>query len=641
MMRWSLSAEFLALILIVIQTLYFYEWGVAKTWRRKMYQNCLLASAAYIILNGICVCTLDQAQDLPLWVNHVLNSLYFWMSVGGCSVVAYYLFHLILEHVYDAHCIRRANILLITVNALFLPVVLTNWKTGLLFFFDAEKNYYRGPLNWLGYGFLAVELGALILCYIRNRPSVSKAMVKLMKILPPVVMLLVVFQLLYPDLLLNGMLMAVADLLLFNSFQSVQNEKDSLTNVGNRKSFFEEAALRIGGRQHFQVVLVALRQFGLVNQKYGHRRGDELLYRIASELDEMYHQGQAFRFGNVEFALLLPYTSEEASEEVLEQVRARFDREWVMGELSCQVAVCCASLCYEGQAWTPTRLIDFLERTIGQAMAEGPRSAVRFGPKVYSELERREKILGLIQRSLDQKKFQVWYQPVWEPGTGLSTAEALLRMKDEEGNAVSPAEFIPLAEQTGLINELTWLVMEQACALLERTEPERLKSVSINLSMQQFADRQLADRVLSCLSRHNLTPDRLKLEVTERVLYQDAAYMRRIMADMADRGLQFYLDDFGTGYSNLENVRTFPFSYVKLDQSLLQGFPEDKEALLVVDSMIRLFHGLGLKVVVEGVEEKAQLDRLTALGADRIQGFYCARPMPEEDFEKLLCGTVK
>ena len=159
--------------------------------------------------------------------------------------------------------------------------------------------------------------------------------------------------------------------------------------------------------------------------------------------------------------------------------------------------------------------------------------------------------------------------------------------------------------------------------------------------MQQFEDRGLTERIKQYLDEYHLTPDRLKIEITERVLLQDMDHMKRMMEQLTGNGIHFYLDDFGTGYSNISCVLSLPFEYIKLDKSLLNGLPGDSRAELLVKSMIQSFERMGLKVIAEGVEEKEQAEMLRMFGADSIQGYYYGKPMPEDEFLAVISHRVK
>lgn len=636
MVSWTLTAEFLSLIVVVILSLYYYDKNATVTFRRKMYQHCLELSMAYIILNFVCIFTLMHAQSLPLWINHLLNSLYFFIGLFVCTIVAYYLFYLILEHVYDKHCMIRAKRVLLIINAIYFPVWAFNWKTGILFYFDGDRMYHRGPFYWLGYACMLAELGFLLLCYFKNRSSVSRPMVKLMHIMPPVIVMLVVLQLSFPNQIINGTIIAIADLLIIVSFQSVKNEYDSLTNIGNRFAFIEELSLRISSKQCFQIVVISLQQFDLINRYHGHTFGDEFLYQIASQLNTLDSQGQAFRYSNVKFAIMLPFTNRDKSNNNLDKIRALIEKNWEIGETSCSTNACYANLCYEGEDVDSTQVVKFLEFSLATSEKNGANSVVSFNNEAKEKLERKEHVYDLIRTNINNDELSIYLQPIWENGVGFTVAEALVRMKDENGVYVSPEEFIPIAEQSGLIDDLTWIVIDKSCAILERIPAKELKSISVNLSIRQLEDDTLVERILDCINRHHIQPARLKLEVTERIFYQDVNSIMKIMERLNNYGLNFYLDDFGNGYSNVELVRTFNFQAIKLGQLFAKGFPENRESSIMVESMIDLFHNLGLHVIVEGAETKEQFEQLEHLGVDFIQGYYCAKPMPEDEFEKLI-----
>ena len=287
------------------------------------------------------------------------------------------------------------------------------------------------------------------------------------------------------------------------------------------------------------------------------------------------------------------------------------------------------------QEWNATQIIEYLESGIHYAKKE-PGGLRRFDIKLLEQLNRRKRILDIMETSIRQRRFKVWYQPVFNLKTNrFSSAEAPLRLRDYDGEPVSPSEFIPLAEETGLIDDLSWIVLEEVCTLLGQMR-DKIDSISINLSMQQFEDRSLCARIHECLNRSGLNPDQLKIEVTERVLLQDMDYMKMMMEEMTGEGFGFYLDDFGTGYSNISCALSLPFEYIKLDRSLLVRLPGDSKVQVFVRSMVETFHAMGQKIVAEGVEEEEQIELLRQFGVDCVQGYYYGKPMPEDEFRAAV-----
>ena len=636
MNKWFLSAELFSLIIILILILNFYD----RRWKgfpqRKIYHLCLLTSAGSILLNILCVYIIGQAWDVPLWVNLLCNSGYFLLIVAVSTIIAYYLMRLLFEHIYQQRQQRIFAGIFLFSYLIFFALVLYNLRSGIIFYFDENRSYCRGPLINFGYGIMGIQLIMLIFITLRNLKSVSLPMRRVMGILPPTILLLTAYQLLYPDVLFNGGIIVAANIILLVNFQSRRVEQDTLTSSGSRKSFHQELTLRLGGHQHFQIVMISIHSFGSVNHRYGHEKGDNLLYEIAKWLEELHPSGHSFRVGNLEFTLLVPYTGMVASRNLLDTISRQFSQPWCVDDMNVVLDASFADLICTDQDWNATDILEFLNFSLSLAK-ERPDHMVRFDEEVYRKMEQRNQIIKRMQRSVREGLFQVWYQPICHCATGsFSMAEALVRMVDSDGTPISPAVFIPLAEQHGLITEISSFVLQNVGRLLSETDPDQLATVSVNLSMQQFMSTGLISELQELTDQYHFDPGRLKLEVTERVLSGDIPRMHQIMDRLQQMGFRFSLDDFGTGYSNLSAVLDCSFSSIKLDKSLIQGYSDNKRSSFIVNAMLDLFHHMGCEVVAEGVETEAQAEALISRGADWIQGYYYARPMPEADFLQFL-----
>ena len=636
MNKWFLSAELFSLIIILILMLNFYD----RRWKgfpqRKIYHLCLLTSAGSILLNILCVYIIGQAWDVPLWVNLLCNSGYFLLIVAVSTIIAYYLMRLLFEHIYQQRQQRIFAGIFLFSYLIFFALILYNLRSGVIFYFDENRSYCRGPLINFGYGIMGIQLIMLIFITLRNLKSVSLPMRRVMGILPPTILLLTAYQLLYPDVLFNGGIIVAANIILLVNFQSRRIEQDTLTSSGSRKSFHQELTLRLGGHQHFQIVMISIHSFGSVNHRYGHEKGDNLLYEIAKWLEELHPSGHSFRVGNLEFTLLVPYTGMVASRNLLDTISRQFSQPWCVDDMNVVLDASFADLICTDQDWNATDILEFLNFSLSLAK-ERPDHMVRFDEEVYRKMEQRNQIIKRMQRSVREGLFQVWYQPICHCATGsFSMAEALVRMVDSDGTPISPAVFIPLAEQHGLITEISSFVLQNVGRLLSETDPDQLATVSVNLSMQQFMSTGLISELQELTDQYHFDPGRLKLELTERVLSEDIPRMHQIMDRLQQMGFRFSLDDFGTGYSNLSAVLDCSFSSIKLDKSLIQGYSDNKRSSFIVNAMLDLFHHMGCEVVAEGVETEAQAEARISRGAVWIQGFHYARPMPEADFLQFL-----
>lgn len=636
MMNWSMGAEFLSILVLLIIAVNVYDKKYVATPRRRIFQACMAMTFVYILVDIVCVLTDGIAVFGMIGINYMLNMLYFVLSVWLSYGVCLYVFDLLLEHVYSKVCRERAYIGTGALTLGYTILCATNYWTKVLFWFDENAVYHKGPLNLLGYGVVTVEILMMLMCYFRNRCSICQDVVKVVVLIPLVALAIIIFQLYNPHILMNGSVIVFVLLILYISYQGTKADQDNLTKLGSRKSFFEELRLRLGGRQKFQVILINLFNFGTVNRNFGHNRGDEFLYAVSNWLDHFSEESRAFRFGSVSFVLVCPCSSSETGYENLERIKARFEENWELGELGCPLPAQFGHLLYQGQDWNATQVMEALSQMQDEMKLEKTPFKI-FDETMFERLEQRERMSLLLKEAIDQDRFQVWYQPVFDLEKGrFTSAEALVRMADEEGNLISPLQFIPLAEENGTIYEISWIVLEKVCGMLAENEWLPFESISINLSMQQFMDSDLWQKVEEHLESYKIDPGRLKLEITERVFLYDQERLLKIMTDMKERGVGFYLDDFGTGYSNLASVMHLPFECIKLDKSLFDRIEFSESDQFSVESMTRMFQQLGMCVIAEGIESRQQLEIVRDAGIDRVQGYVTARPMSEAELLEFL-----
>ncbi len=632
MLNWNLITEYYSfcILLILFVRYLLRERHTAATQRSRMFMKCLALSMGFIVLNVVCVITLKYGSVVPVWLNMLLNTAYFLASICIASLYAYLVFDALLEHVYDKHCIRRARMVLSIVVSVSTILTLVNLFTGLVFTIDDAGVYHRGPLNRAYYILLLAEVFFVCLCYIRNRKSVSDKMVYAMRTIPIIVVLLCGLQFLFPDVLLNGTISAVVSLLIFAAFRSNTEEQDALTGANSRKAFMQELSLRSGNGQSLQIMQIALLNMADVNIRYNYTVGDALLYEISHFLRHSLPNVQVFRTGGTTFTVILPYESDEAADAALAKIQSRLQSVWNLGDVHCHVFVAIAELREPDLSISPVEMVERIEYTMSIAKANPPLA--HFDAIAREKMERRSTILDLMRRSIDENRFSVYYQPLYCCRKDIfCSAEALLRLNDYDGNPVSPAVFIPLAEESGLIEELTWLVLDDICRILTSGRYPSLQYVTLNLSMKQLLDPDFPTRLACFLDDRKVSHECLKVEMTERFILLDEVYARQQMELIESLGIQISMDDFGTGYSNLSSVLEYPFSFIKLDRSLITPVAENEQARAMVAALINMFKNMDKRVVAEGVETKEQNDILRSLGIDMIQGFYYARPAPAED----------
>ena len=621
--------DYFALGLVIVLCLFYFD-GRSRYMSpaSKCFIACLVLTAISAVVDLLTGHFLDI--QVPLWANVAINTLYFIVSVVTTSAFALYLFTRILEHAHDNHCMTYARRGLFILFSIYLVAVVANLWNGWLFYFDEAGNYCRGPLNVLGYIITICQMGLVTVCYCRNRRNASRPMRRALLQTFPVIVLCIIIQRMYPEIMLNGFIMAMVALVLFLSFQGQRQGIHTLTELNDRHRFFKEAERRMKRGESFQVFLINIKNFGTINQKYGHVFGDEFLYQFAFSLEKLIKNSLAFHMNGTVFALILPWAGQTVAEE-----RGGVLLDFLEQGITClgkPVAIDSVLVEYvvtEGDS-DAAEFYEKLEYAAAQAY-ERKLPYIRYTPSMGAEMARVRYLQERIRTVDREHGFEVWFQPVQCLSTGeFCSMEPLIRLREADGSLVSPAEFIPLAEQTGRIAPITWFVIEEVCALLEHTPELERVSVSVNLPMPQLLDKGFVTRLSSIVDRAGIEHRRICLEFTERAILENFQRTQGVMEELTRAGYRFFLDDFGTGYSNFNCLLQLPFQIIKLDACLVQPVRDGKDDYAMVRTLTNLFHDMGLAVIAEGAETAAEVEALGAQGVDRIQGFALARPMPED-----------
>ena len=629
--------DYFALGLVIILCIFFFDSKTSILYLAKpskIFIGCLITTALTAILDLITV-QLQNLPHVPLWQEMLANTLFFVISIVSTTVIALYLFTRILEHTHARHCMVNACIGLAVLFAIYIIFVIANFWTGWLFYIDAAGNYCRGPLNVLGYLITLAQLVLVGICYFRNMQNASQPMRRVLMQLFPIIPLCIFIQRLYPDIMLNGFIMALVDTVLFLSFQGQRQGVHNLTKLNDRHRFFTEVERRIEKKEPFQIFMINIKNFGAINQKYGHLFGDEFLYHFAFSLERLLNGSLSFHMNGTVFAVILRYTYQNAADrqsgvllDFLEQGVSCMDR---------HVAADYVAVHYisDGTETTAAELYEIMEYACAKTHGMKQRY-VRCTPEIREELVRQRYLRERIRTVDRMHGFDVWFQPIQCLETGeFCSMEALIRLREPDGTMISPAEFIPLAEQTGHISPITWFVVEEVCRLLKYTPCLEHVSVSINLPMTQLLEKGFVPRFTSIVNQAGIEHRRICIEFTERAILDNFHQTLSIMEQLTADGFRFYLDDFGTGYSNFQCLLQLPFQIIKLDRSLVHAEKDGKPDYSMVRTLTNLFHERNLVVVAEGAETMEEVQELTRRGVDRIQGFALARPMSADALLKF------
>jgi diguanylate cyclase (GGDEF)-like protein len=410
---------------------------------------------------------------------------------------------------------------------------------------------------------------------------------------------------------------------------------DALTDLANRALLNQRLAQAFASNQTFAVHHLDLDKFKSVNDTLGHHAGDALLRGVSERLRHLVRPSDTIaRMGGDEFVILQAPIGDggeagRLAERIIEQMAAPFeiDEGQTIAGASIGIAIAPAD------GTTPEQLLRNADLALYQAKSDGRGTYRLFEPAMDAQVQSRRALELDLREALAGGEFELYYQPLVKSQSGeISGFEALIRWQHPQRGLIAPNDFIPLAEETGLIVPIGEWVIRQACRTASRW-PKHLH-VAVNVSAAQFRYAGLAEVIVGALATAGLEASRLEIEITESVLLQDKEGTLAILHRLRQLGVRIAMDDFGTGYSSLTYLQCFPFDKIKIDRSFVRDIATDAGSLNIVRAIAALANGMGMTATAEGVETREQLEQIAAQGCTEMQGYLFSRPLPAAEIER-------
>ncbi|MBN3962268.1 EAL domain-containing protein [Nostoc sp. NMS8] len=426
---------------------------------------------------------------------------------------------------------------------------------------------------------------------------------------------------------------------------------DSLTGLPNRVLFIRrlENALNRAKQEssyQFAVLFLDCDRFKVVNDSLGHLVGDELLIGIARRLQAcLIPIDTLARLGGDEFGILLENITDiniaiQVAEQILQQLSLAFKLSRYEVFMNASIGISWGNKNYD----RPEYLLRDADTAMYRAKAQGRGKYHVFNPAMHQEAIHLLELENDLRRAVERQQFLVYYQPIVSLNTGrISGFEALVRWRHPIRGLVSPTEFIPVAEETGLINAINTWVLQSACHQLSIWQhfpvtPEPL-TISVNLSARLFLQPNFVQQIDRIIYENKINPAYLELEITESVIMENSHAIKIILQQLKQRKIKLIMDDFGTGYSSLSYLHSFPFNALKIDQSFVKRMQENKENMGLVPAMIGIANSMGMSAIAEGVETEEQLAQLRSLNCNFAQGYLFSQPLEQQLVLKLLAAA--
>ncbi|MFJ8257296.1 putative bifunctional diguanylate cyclase/phosphodiesterase [Peribacillus asahii] len=420
---------------------------------------------------------------------------------------------------------------------------------------------------------------------------------------------------------------------------------DTLTGLVNRNYFnimIEKAITEAKKNQYrLAVVFMDLDRFKVINDTYGHGIGDLLLQQVSKRIVSSVREGDIVsRQGGDEFILLLQDVSCVEMEKIMKRIIQSLSSSFILegNEIHCTPSI--GISCFPSDGMDAETLIKYADLAMYKAKEKGKNNYQFFTREMNEEILKKLVLENQLRKALEEQQLQIYYQPLLDLRTNrIVSTEALIRWEHPEKGFISPADFIPLAEETGLILPIGEWVLNEACKQTSMWRNQGFDlSISVNLSNRQLMNENIVETITKALLHHQLDPKHLTLEITESMAIINLADTFHKLKQLQEFGVHIALDDFGTGYSSLSYLSMLPITSVKIDKSFIDDINNGMKKE-IVKSITNIAHSIGLKVVAEGVEDEQQFTIIRSLGLERVQGYYLSSPLPADEVEAKVLAV--
>jgi diguanylate cyclase (GGDEF)-like protein len=432
---------------------------------------------------------------------------------------------------------------------------------------------------------------------------------------------------------------SVTIIVTFVAIKGWTNTFDRITGLPHRQPFISDLSKILNHKEKGCIVITDIVNFKYFNKKFGQEKGNSLLNKIGEYLKSTYPNCQVYRINGDQFAIIAKNVTLEQTYTFANIIAERFSSVWNLGNLSVPVDIRLLLISFPDQVESIDQAINAIDYALAIAKTKSNMITV-YSHEMLRERQRNQEVEEALKRSINNSQFYLLYQPVFSSQTGtIVSAEALLRIHDAILGELQPSEFIPIAEQSGMIEQITYWILQQVCDMWKELGPNQvnLQDIAINLSTMHFLTPDMKDQILEIITKNGISSSRISFEITESLVINSFDKVEKVMHYLSKNGINFSLDDYGTGYSNIEYLMELPFKTVKLDRSIIKRYDTH---YVLLSSLVLMLHRIGMEIIAEGVETEQQYQVLKDIGIDKIQGFLFSRPLSKNQFLLLMAAKA-
>ena len=624
---WNTGFVIPGLMVLAILLVYYFARPRLPTRLNKAFLAVVATDIATIIMDYLASEADNHYGTLPLPLITALNLVFFVAFIA--RTFAFFRLTIVLMKL-DRPGLSAKKGLAYLAFLISEGIALSSPVTGAVYSVD-QAGYHAGPLYPVlpvsSFFFLAWGV-SLVLLYrkrIRKGTFISALAYHLILVLGNII------RMLFPQYLVMNMFCLLSILVIFISFE---NPDLYITDRGpafNTRAFTEwlEEPLH---RKNCRILGFAIRKYNDERSMYGGAQTDQGLGLIINWLVRQFPDLLLFYLRGGNFCLA--GTEESDWESIRGEILNRFRSPWQAEETDLYLGVTCVEMSLSGNDAPPDRIVNMLIYALDEAGESADIEQTLMPEETLREFDRHIEVKRLLDQVLDRDGTEVFLQPITDSGTGkIIAAEALARIRDDEGKIIPPGLFIPIAEKNGYINLLGEQVLRKVCAFIRDHEPEKsgMRWINVNLSPIQCMHSRLPELFAGILREYGVPASMIHLEITEESMMNYTKQERQI-EELLRGGFQISLDDYGSGFSNLHQVRKYAFSNIKLDMSIVWDYVRDRDALL--PALVKAFGEMGLSVTAEGIETGEMAEAMKEIGCHYLQGYYYSKPLPMEEFAR-------
>ena len=628
-LHYNYFLELCSLIFLVAITIAYFSRKKFPVAIFKLFGVCLLVLSANVFLDVMSCVFLDHSDKVPIVVCEIITNLYYVSQVLASYLLFAYVFYSV------GKSLKYSPLYLLTIlpSAIAVLLVLTNpihhWIFELTSTASGVYDFNHGPLFFALYVATGSNLFASALYTVVFRKKLSQRLIMVLFSIICLVLTCNIIQAIQQAYILSGVSYTLSMIFAIVSVNNPDDKVDRISNAFNNDAFIDYINNQRQERQSKYYIIFDIESFGMFTEAFGNIVANTLLSEIRRFIETVNKKTYIFKTQESRFVLLNKTKDEQ--NEMLEAIKNRFTLPFHIKNKSLNVTVNLFYFKNNGTFKNSDSYNDFINRTI-TTLNFRDSHYVELDDKFMKRINRDRKIKEVLERCLQNKEgLYMVYQPIYDlAGSSFNHFEALIRLDNKELGYIGPGEFIPIAESFGLANEIDLFVLEETCAFLERNPGINL--LEVNVSCAEFFNNP-SEIFLKIINNHKVDPKRICFEITETIAEKYQNKTREFMNDLGKYGVKFAMDDFGSGYSNVARFISLPFNIAKLDKTLLS---QESNVCIFLDSAVKLFKNLNIPIVIEGVENKEQLEYARSKAIDFIQGYYFTEPLKEEDLFEFL-----